>query len=525
MLSPLRPSNARRKVSDGASVVAPVGGWNDISPLADMPEDHAIVLENWIPRPGYIEIRRGNKVHAHGMGSANAVQSLMPYNAQATANSKLIAVANGAFFEVGSGATASAIASATGFNTSRWQHVNFAVAGGTQYLWACSGTDNPQAYNGSAWVVPSISGITASDIVHVNIHKNRMFYILVNSMKFAYLQSTDAFQGSANTFNLGNVLDDGGFLMAMGTWTLDGGNGVDDYAVFISNKGQVAVYSGTDPSDATKWSLVGVYNLGPPIGRRCFTKVAGDLALINMDGILPLSKALTTDRGAAAAVALTKNINNAVLKATRAYSANFGWELTAYPRGGYALLNVPISTSVQQQYGINTLTGAWFKQTNMNANCWAVYNDNLYFGGNNGIVYQADIGSQDNGSAIDATSQQAYNYFKSRGKLKHFTMMRPLITTDSTSIQALGISTDFKDNASLGTPTSATVISALYDTAVWDTDSYAEDARSITDWTAISGIGHCASIHIRGQVNGNSTGDIIVQLNGYDIIYEKGEFL
>ena len=51
------------------SVPAPVGGWDTLSPIAAMPPDHAVLLDNWIPRPGYCEVRRGTQSFATGLGS------------------------------------------------------------------------------------------------------------------------------------------------------------------------------------------------------------------------------------------------------------------------------------------------------------------------------------------------------------------------------------------------------------------------------------------------------------------------
>ncbi|MFA6984630.1 MAG: hypothetical protein WC213_00290, partial [Arenimonas sp.] len=282
-----------------------------------------------------------------------------------------------------------------------------------------------------------------------------------------------------------------------------------------------------------------------PLGRRCFTKVASDLALINIDGVLPLSKGLGQDRGAAAAIAITKNINNAMNEAARSYSTNFGWELRAYPKGTMAVLNVPITENdTQHQYVMNTLTGAWCRFTGMNANCWAVFNENLYFGGNSGSIFQADTTGSDYDGTIDAIGQTAYSYFKSGGQLKQWKLIQPLITTDATSIPAIGISTDFKDNATLGTPTTATDVTALYDTAVYDTDVYPIESRNISNWTSIDGIGQCASIHFRASTGptfspavwgtarwGSSywyeqaSGDVTIRLNGFNILYETGGVL
>lgn len=542
MLRAMKGNRSRQRVASGESVPAPTGGWDAISPLASMPPDRAIMLDNWFPQPGYIEVRRGHRVHATNMGSG-VVDTLMRYNGLTTAGSKLFAITGGKIYDVTAAGDVSA-SSVSGLSSNRWQHVNYTNSSGSSYLWACSGADSPRMFDGSSWSTPSITGITASDITNVNVHKNRLWFCLANSMNAAYL-NTDSIQGTATKFNLGSVMGRGGFVVAMGTWTHDAGSGPDDYAVFLSSRGQAAVYQGTDPSDAASWGLVGVYDLGAPLGKRCLTKVAGDLAVITVDGVLPFSVARSVDRGADAAVAITANINTAMNSAARSYKDNFGWELVAYPKGMMAILNVPIQEGqTQHQYVMNTLTGAWCRFTGLDANCWVNFQENLYFGGNDGIVYQADYGSLDLQGPVDAIGQGAYQYFKSRGQLKQFNMLQPLITTDSNSRPALGVSTDFKDNATLGTPTSAAAAAALYDSAIYDQDMYSVESRNISDWTSLNGVGQSASIHFRAktgpedsvslwgfsdwganQWSAPAAGDVVMKLNGFNIIYEKGEFI
>jgi len=172
---------------------------------------------------------------------------------------------------------------------------------------------------------------------------------------------------------------------------------------------------------------------------------------------------------------------------------------------------------------MNTLTGAWCRFTGWNANCFAVFNDLLYFGGNDGTVKKADVGSIDGSTAIQAEGQTAYNYFNQRGFQKKFGELQPLITTDSDVRPSLGLSTDYRDNATIGTPTAAAVASALYDSAIYDTDVYAAEGRTSADWTTVSGIGQCAAVHFRTSTQ--STGSVAVQINGFNITYEVGEFL
>lgn len=212
MLKPRRRNTAKNQVGRGASIPAPVGGWDAVSSIADMGQDRAVVLENWMPRPGYVEVRRGHKVHASGMGSG-VVDSLLVYNGLTSAASKMFAATANTIYDVSSsGAATSAV---TSLSNNRWQGVNFTTSGG-KFLWICNGADDPRHYNGSAWATPSLTGITGSDAIHVNAHKNRLWVVLKDSTKAAYL-ATGAVAGAFTTFELGGQFTKGGYLVAMAT--------------------------------------------------------------------------------------------------------------------------------------------------------------------------------------------------------------------------------------------------------------------------------------------------------------------
>lgn len=520
----MRQALRQRKVSRGQNsepvpLPSPTGGWNALDSLSAMPPDQAIVLDNWFPTTKDVRVRRGYASYATGVGSG-VVESLLVYNGLTVISSKMFAAGGGKIYDVSSSGAGSI--SVSGLSSNRFQYANFTTPGG-KFLWICNGIDAPRTFDGTTWATPAltVSPNTASDIINVNAHKKRLWFVFKDSTKAGYL-ATDAIAGTVNNFDLGAQFTKGGYLVAMATWTKDGGNGQDDMAVFVSSRGQTAIYQGTDPSSSTTWALVGTFDLGPPIGYRSMTKVAGDIAIINIDGVLPLSKALSSDRGAATAIAITKNINDAMNEAARSYSGLFGWELTPYPRGTMAVLNVPIQEGqTQYQFVMNTLTGAWCRFLGWNANCFAVFKDALYFGGNAGTVSLADTGGLDGSTPIDAVGQQAYNYFGQKGSFKDFKMMQPLLSTDANSRPAVGISTDFKDNAILGTPTAATATSSLYDTAIYDTDVYAPDSRSVADWTTVSGQGYCASVHFRFR-SAPTSGELITRWNGANVLFEPG---
>jgi len=148
---------------------------------------------------------------------------------------------------------------------------------------------------GTYVVVHAITGVNSNTFINNNVFKERLFYVEKNTMNVWYL-GTKAVSGAASKLDFGSVAKLGGYIQAMGTWTIDAGQGVDDYAVFVTNMGEVIVYEGTDPSDATKWALRGVWSLGPTFTRRCFTKFGGDLLLITQEGLVPLAAALQSSR-------------------------------------------------------------------------------------------------------------------------------------------------------------------------------------------------------------------------------------
>ena len=111
------------------------------------------------------------------------------------------------------------------------------------------------------------------------------------------------------------------------------------------------------------------------------------------------------------------------------------------------------------QFVMNTITGAWCRFLNIDAQCWELFNDRLYFGSTDGKVYKWDVGSGDYSGdedlGINARVQTAFNYFDTRGWKKRFTAIRPIINTDgSTVLPGVGLNVDFGTNGYVSSPAS-----------------------------------------------------------------------
>jgi len=227
------------------------------------------------------------------------------------ATDKLFAIAGGSVYDAtSSGAVGAAVL--TGLSNSRWGYCNIATAGGN-FLSMANGVDAPRNYNGSTWSTPTITGVTATTLRDPILYAERQFFIQDNSLKVWYL-GVDSIAGAAAAVDIAPFMTKGGYIVAHGTWTIDAGQGVNDHYVIMTNKGQIIVYQGIDPTSITTWSMVGVWDIGAPIGRRSLYKYAGDMLIICQDGVVPLSGALQSSR-VQPRVAITDKIQFAISEA------------------------------------------------------------------------------------------------------------------------------------------------------------------------------------------------------------------
>jgi len=514
-------------VTIGASVSAPVGGWDAISPLANMPPQNAVALVNFFPQPGWVEIRRGH-VNWCDTGTGSPVEAVMGYMGATTANDRLLASSAGNIYDV---TTATPSTVGTGYSSDRWQHTNFAGTGGS-FLYMVNGSDAPQYFQSGAITVPVITCSDASspnDFINVAVYRSRLWFVRKNSTK-AYYLPVDSVAGTATAFDVGNMFINGGYLVAIGTFSTDATAGPTEYIVFISSQGDAVVYNIVDPITASGIDLRGRGEISQPVGWRCIAKLGNDLGVITLDGVLPLSQVLTYDKAQLIGASLTKNIRQAITDSVRTAKDHFGWQLTSYPRNTMMILNVPLTeNSEQEQYVMNTITGAWCRFTGQYANAWEVFLDRPYFGDNLGVVHLADESAGDENQTLAADMQCAWNYFQDRTHLKRWHTIRPNITIDQTYPVSpyLGINVDFGTTGTLY-PINFTGNSPvpLWDSAIWDEAIWTGDVISV-NWTNTDAIGTTSSVHITVSLPWDSSLETpkTLKINAFDWLYYTGSFI
>ena len=521
------------------SLPAPVGGLNARDALANMPPNQAVILENLFPTSAGLMVRNGWNRFYYDIADSAIVETIIKYN-NPDGNEKIFAAAGGNFYDASAGgASVPGDIVASGFTNDRWQYVQIANLEG-DFTVAVNGADTPQYYNGATWqdAVITADAMTYPDfdpkrLIYVAQMHRRLWFIEKESARVWYLP-TDQVQGEVKLFDCGEVFPLGGFAQACIAWSVDTGAGMDDQSVFISSKGNVAVFAGFDPDDATQFTLSGVYTIGATVGRRCACPYGSDVLILCEDGVLSLTSILSQSK-MLMQPPITDIIQSQLSEVVDLFSGEFGWDLFTNARHNQLYLNVP-DPSGRYQYLMNTILDAWCVIKGYDSYCWENFYEEPYFGAA-GYVGRAwnDLGVDDLqativtgtrvtssgdirvtsggdirvvedeepvtislGKSIQTRCLQAFNYFGSPTQ-KLWTLARPVFLSERKPILDVFFNTDFEvvEHVAPLPEHASGDLTALWDSALWDDGVWAGSRRTFKNWFGLNNIGFAGAIFLR----------------------------
>jgi len=267
------------------TVPAPIGGLNGRDPIAAMEPTDAYYMDNAFPGTAFVSVRKGCKRYTTRR-TLGPVQSLEVY-AGATGD-KMLAWAGGYVFDV---STNDPVQLSSGWNSNLVVTAMYSNAADTsQRLIIVSGDDTPRAYDGTTLTTLAITGakVSSAKLNNVFTFKNRLYFGEENRLGFYYLP-VGQIQGALSYFDLAQISRLGGKLVAIASYSDESGITPDDYIAFITDKGEVIVYAGFDPSNAANWLLVGRFYCARPIGKRCTINYGNELVILTTDGAVSFS--------------------------------------------------------------------------------------------------------------------------------------------------------------------------------------------------------------------------------------------
>lgn len=515
-------------------VPAPQGGVNRVTGLAEMPPNDAVFMYNMIPSEFGTKVRTGYVEWATGVGTGN-VKTIVPFSGATASNDKLFAMAASGIYDITISVASPAVKLAFGTVDSTsglgvW--ANFVNDSAAYFALYTDESNGYYVYTSATdtWAkvtlgggASQISGVDPALFVFVTIFKQRVWFVEKGTGNAWYL-ATNAIYGAATKFNFGNKFKHGGTLVGLFNWTVDGGEGVDDYLVAVGSGGDVIVYKGTDPSTATDWFQHGAWFIGPPpSGRRIAGSFAGELYLLSVYGILPMSKLMSGTLVQLEEVTLSKKISPLINSALLTTRTTNGWEVRLLPTENLILVSSP------KQSGLDYIQFAY----SLNTPGWAVYRGMPYFTGDSwhGAFYFSDetgrvlqhTGTRDNvnlaGSSstpIDWSMMMSFQGYQNGGVFKRINFIRPIFLAEAAPEYVAEARYDYNLTEVFGVASPSAIGGALWDAAVWDVSMWAGEFVVVDSVRGGSGMGRVLSIALSGRSNSRTT------LIKFDLMYDSG---
>lgn len=354
---------------------------------------------------------------------------------------------------------------------------NEAITGSTQGAALANGT----TASGSAI---TITGVATNTLSAVWSYASRLFFVERNSLSAWYL-SADSVGGAATELPLAGLFDRGGSLVFGARWSLDSGDGLDDKCVFVTNQGEVAIYQGADPGDAS-WKLVGLYRMPKPLGKRAFVQSGGDLLIATQSGLIPISAAVRADMATIEQQAISRPIETYWRSQSIALTSA-SWDIVKSEDMGVFLVTQPDDGSGQTMLAADLVTRAWSRITGWDAQSVVYHQGNTYFGSSDGKVYQGDITGADDGEIYTASYLGSFESLGFYGQVKTILQARALFEVGTAINPQVTAAADF--NEALPAPPNALSesSSSLWDVAKWDENVWdgGRELRITSEWSAI----------------------------------------
>ena len=534
-----RLGTAPRPTVQVQTVPASTGGVNALTGMAGMPPQDAMYLFNAVPSEYGLRLRKGYREWAIGVNGD--VRTLVPHDIQsgATGADRLFAVTENGIYNVTAFNTTNPAPAVTFTNQEDGAgyatFANFTTDAADSLLLLADERNGLHYYNGDTqtWFRPTITfpdATTIDDIAFVMTHKQRV-WLVKRGAADAYYLPVDAIEGAALKFNFGAKFPSGGTLRGLWSWTIDGGDGVDDFLIALSGGGDVLVYYGPDPSQP-EWSLRGSYFIGqPPQARRIATEYGGDLYLLSSYGVVSVRDLLNGVDFSDVKVGPSGKISRFLREGVAAAPASWQWALHIHPGDGFMQIITPLqdatgNSTQNRQYVMNLLTQGWGWWRGVPAICSATQTGEYFLGGSDGTVWIYD-GPLDNtkldgtiGNPIEFGGLTSFQPYGQHGQYMRPGYIRTIgIAGSPVSLNIKAVFDYAFETLITQPPPVSRAAASIWDTDLWDEGIWDFTAGGASGSIGSNGWGRTMAIGWRGSSERRIT------INAWDVMFDTGGLL
>ncbi len=540
------------------TVPSSVGGINSMNALNMMAPTDCIYTYNLMPVEYGLELRKGYREWATGCGTFD-VRTILNYesNKRGVENDRLWAVTAEGIWDVSLFGTTSPVQDVV--FTDQTEPAGYGVKceftndAGRHYMFYADGVNGLWQYDDEAavWTQP-VGGTGAGewsfdppgggpdepfpveDIAFIMLHKQRIWVILEDKDDGWYLP-VGAISGKLERFIFGSKMPRGGRLMGLWNWTVDGGNGVDDFLIAIGRAGDVVVYKGEDPEITASstgaigqpWEQAGSWYIGDMTAtRRPVVEYGAEMYILSSFGITNLPTLLGGVAASGIVSSPSAKITRFLRRDVKEGITGHGWSLTIHPADGFLQIITPEPSNTPFiQYNQNLTTKGWGLWEGVPMLCAEEWNGEYFMGGKTGVVYIYDglldgttLDGSDEGEPITFRTLTSFQtYGSAHGTFKRVGFIRTVGVTSGTLTFNVQAVYDYNVNEIIQSPTTVPISQgSLWNSAVWNVDLWAGGLSGGSLPTGAGGLGRAIAIGI----NGSATARISVV--AWDITVTEG---
>lgn len=516
------------------------GGVNGVDAVSAMPMGDAIALYNMIPARGGVHVRKGYREHCEAVPLGDGIKTMIPVESiksDGTGTPKLFACTSDGIYDVTTAGAAATKVQDFGIKSTQtgWCSWTAFTTAAANFILVCDLANGYYIYNvgTDTWSKPAfasggVEGVDPANLDFVMVWKQRVWFCERNSARGWFLP-VGSVTGTAESFNFGSKFRYGGYLKSLWNWTLDGGEGIDDYLVAVGSAGDMVIYKGTDPKTAGEFDLRGWWFIGAPTeGRRQGGDIGGELLLLTTYGVLQASSLVSglplTNEQVSISYKINPDINATLLRGVTQH----GWMMKMHPAEQIMLLIVPKETGQPYtQFCYNTATRAWSVLLDMPMKCADVWQNKLYFGTDDNRVFVYDGYSDnvllaDEGASSNAVEWEMLTSFQSFGspaRMKRVHFIRPQFISTAPPLYMVQARYDFDISELPGSPAYTPPAGGIWGSGLWDVDVWGGGYVVNAPPQGGTGLGRHVAIAMRGR----SAAETVHV--GTDVMLDFGGFL
>jgi hypothetical protein len=275
--------------AQGLVLPPPVGGLNLTDSLIGMSNLQSPWLKNVDCEGQYVSVRSGMYAYAQKL-TGDSTRGLAAYTGSGTPKlfgyvSSPSGISGIEDFTGGGFSTNVVSINPTGpLSSARISSVEF-----NKYLFFfCEVQSENRRYSGTTWSTHAYTYTTITSPIGGTPFKGRLYIIDSATLVYEYT-AVAAISGATTAVDLSSIFSVGRHLSFATEFSISDGTLNENYIAFGNNAGEVLVYGGLNPADAS-WALKGKFRIGIPRGYNNVIKHNGDALVLTGSGLVSLKQ-------------------------------------------------------------------------------------------------------------------------------------------------------------------------------------------------------------------------------------------